>query len=75
LACAILFDEKISQRAALFWFELQNVGISSHRYSTHGPSSKEQLLTPSYFWSPVCVESLAVDPVEYTKDFSFIKGA
>jgi hypothetical protein len=44
-------------------------------YSTHGPSSKEQLLTLSYFWSPVCVESLAVDPVKYTKDFSFIKGA
>jgi hypothetical protein len=31
LAGALLFDEKIGQSAALFWFVLQDVGISYSR--------------------------------------------
>jgi hypothetical protein len=35
LAGALLFDEKIRQSAALFWFGLRDVGIL--QYSTHAP--------------------------------------
>jgi hypothetical protein len=48
LAGALLFEEKIRQRAALFWFRLRDVG-NLQRYSTHEPSSKEQLLTLRIF--------------------------
>jgi hypothetical protein len=49
LADALLFDEKISQSAAVFWFGLRDVGILQIFYSTPEPSSKEQLLTLRIF--------------------------
>jgi hypothetical protein len=35
LAGALLFDEKIRQSAAIFWFELRDVGF--FKYSIHEP--------------------------------------
>jgi hypothetical protein len=39
LADALLFDEKISQSAAVFWLDCEM--LEFFKYSTHEPSSKE----------------------------------
>jgi hypothetical protein len=48
LAGTLLFDEKIRQSAALFWFGWQDAG-----FFTHEPYSKEQLMSLPHFWSTV----------------------
>jgi hypothetical protein len=52
LAGALLFDEKIRQRADLFWFGLQNVEIHEpQNVEIHEPQSKKQFMFLPHFWS------------------------
>jgi hypothetical protein len=48
LAGTLLFDEKIRQSAALFWFGLRDV-----RIRIPNSRSKEQLMSLQHFWSTV----------------------
>jgi hypothetical protein len=60
LAGAILFDEKIRQRAALFWFGMWDGGL----FYSRAVKSKEQYLTFWHFWGTVWWKRLRFVPIQ-----------
>jgi hypothetical protein len=46
----------------LHYFGLDSGMLEFFKYSTHNPSSKEQLLTLSHFWSPVWQKNCGLCP-------------
>jgi hypothetical protein len=58
LAGALLFVEKISQRAVLFWFGLRDVGILQIFYSQAVIQRTNVPQTFQHFWRTVSVEKI-----------------
>jgi hypothetical protein len=62
LAGALLYDGKIRQVPQYFGLDCGMLEI--FKYSTHQPSSKEQLFTISHFWSPGWQKRLRFVPLQ-----------
>jgi hypothetical protein len=58
LASALLFDEKSAKVPHYFGLDCKILELL--QYSTHEPSSKEELLTLPHFWSPILALKITV---------------